>query len=636
VFWRGSGGRIFESWYDRVWHRPVDLGWRSSSAPAAGIARAGRQYVFWLSANGDIDEAWYGGGWHGPRDLTTTEHWGGAGRASAAPAVAAEPDSARLYLYWRDRGGRLRRAWYAGGWHGPADTGWSGASAPAAAITRAGHQYVFWQGRGGYLDESLLRTSWIGPLSRWSVRSDTGPYVEAVQTTADMTQRMTPLSDPRFTRAPPSAADVIAVDDSVRYQQVTGVGGAMTDSAAWLIYDELEPSARATLIDDLFGADGIHLNYTILPIGGSDFTASRVPYTYDDLPAGQTDPQLAHFSIAHDQSYIIPTLRRMLAVNPHVQVLAVPWTAPPWMKANDAFDATGGHATLLASDYGPWAQYFVRFLQAYAAAGVRISAIAPENEPNSGSPFPAMMFPSSAEGQWITEDLEPALAASKLTPRVYGGDIAWGSTGYAPALLSTPAGGVLAGIAWHCYGGAPGVMTTLHEADPSLDQPVAECAPNLSRFPVPEIVIGAIRNWASAVTLWNLALDPSGGPVQPPNLGCPGCRGLVTINEATHSVTFTLPYYQLGQVGAFVEPHAWRVSSNSFVSYFDSSSTSYGATAGVDDVAFLNPDGSRILVAYNTSSVAIRFAVAWRGRAFAYSLAPGATVTFRWEAPSAS
>jgi glucosylceramidase len=144
-------------------------------------------------------------------------------------------------------------------------------------------------------------------------------------------------------------------------------------------------------------------------------------------------------------------------------------------------------------------------------------------------------------------------------------------------------------------------------------------------------VIGAVRNWASAVTLWNLALDPSGGPVQAPNSGCGGCTGLVTINESNHTVSFNLAYYQLGQIGEFLQRGAWRISSNSFVSYYQHSSSSYGVTSGLDDVAFLNPDGSRVLVAYNTSSAAISFAVDWGGRTFTYSLAPQATVTFRWD-----
>jgi glucosylceramidase len=174
-------------------------------------------------------------------------------------------------------------------------------------------------------------------------------------------------------------------------------------------------------------------------------------------------------------------------------------------------------------------------------------------------------------------------------------------------------------------------MDPVHAELPGFDQPVAECAQNLTRYPVPEIAIGAIRNWATAVTLWNLALDPSGNPVEPPNTGCGGCRGIVTIDQNKHNVTYNLPYYQLGQVGAFMEPDAVRIASNSFVSYFNHSNTDYGVTSGLDDVAMLNPDGSRVVIAYNTSARTINFSVAWSGRSFNYSLPSKATVSFRWD-----
>ena len=87
----------------------------------------------------------------------------------------------------------------------------------------------------------------------------------------------------------------------------------------------------------------------------------------------------------------------------------------------------------------------------------------------------------------------------------------------------------------------------------------------LHHFPVPEILIGSLRNWASSVTLWNLALNPAGGPVQQPNSGCPGCTGLVTINQRTHRVRFSTAYYQLGQVSRLCNPEhgAWRRPASS-------------------------------------------------------------------------
>ena len=111
-------------------------------------------------------------------------------------------------------------------------------------------------------------------------------------------------------------------------------------------------------------------------------------------------------------------------------------------------------------------------------------------------------------------------------------------------------------------------MDVLHTLAPTLDQIVSECSPGIIPYTPAEALISSLRNWASAAALWNLALDPSGGPVQRPNLGCPGCTGVVTISEQTHTVSYGLNYYQLGQISRFVAPGAVRIASNALVSDF--------------------------------------------------------------------
>ncbi len=634
LMWRGVDGRAHEAWRTKKWHGPLVMPWTVRSAPTISVTRNGQQYAFWSAANGDLEEASYGApfahAWHGPSDLTRSEGWGQFGQATSRPGVTVNPVDGSQYVFWSAMDGRVYEAWYAKGWHAPVNTGWSAASAPALAVTPGGRQFVFWQGPDGTTWESWHDSAWHGPIAPLRRTIGPGTDVAVTQSTADFSERMARLANVRFTGSGTGGLPAIQVDDSQRYQRYTGVGGAMTDSSAWLINDELTPPTRAALMNDLFGPLGAHLNFTLVPMGGSDFTRTGQPYTYDDVPAGQTDPQLAQFSIDHDRSYILPALRQMLAVNPQTTVMATPWTAPPWMKANGAYDDRNMAGTLISSAYQPFADYFVKFLQAYAAEGVPVAAIAPENEPNSGAAFPAMNFPASGEAQWITQNLEPSLQAANLRPRLYGGDVGWAGTNYSNAVATSQASGTLDGIAWHCYGGPPTVMSNLHNQVPSDDQILTECSQGIMPYPVPEVLIGSLRNWSSVVTLWNLALDPAGGPVQPPNYGCPGCIGEVTIDEAKRSVSFRLAYFQLGQVAAFVQPGAVRIGSNSFVSYFSSGPGKYGATPGLDDVAFQNPDGSHVLVAYNNSQTATRFAVTWKGRSFRYSLPAKATVTFRW------
>jgi glucosylceramidase len=628
LFWRGPDGRIHEAWNNGRWHGPANRGWASSSAPTAAATTSGHQYVFWTGPGGDLFESRHTSSWSRPVDLTKSNHWGAAGRAQSAPAVAVNSANEHQYVFWR-ASKHLFEAYFDGRWHAPADRGWSAASAPSAAVAATGEQFVLWLGPGGRLYEAWHQNAWVGPVGRWRLSVGGGTYTEVVETTAGLSERMTPQSDAQFSAARPRHIPVITVNDAVRYQRVKGIGAAMTDTSAWLIQNQLSPGTRASLMDNLFTKDGIHLGFALIPMGGSDFSVAGSPYTYDDLRAGETDPTLSHFSTGHDESYIFPLLREMLALAPHTETFAVPWSPPAWMKANDRLDDLGHKGTLLASSYAPLASYFVKVLQSYAAHGVPINAIAPENEPRAASAFPAMYFPEPNEQQWLTQNLAPALTAAHLSPRIYGSDTSWQLENYADTLAASPAGRLLKGIAWHCYGGIPTVMSNLHRHAPSLDQIVTECAPNLGHYAVPQIVIGAMRNWASEVTLWNIATDPAGGPVEAPNSGCHGCRGLVTIDENTHTVSLNPDYYELGQIGTFVQSGAWRISSNNFTSYRQQRSGAW-ATSGLDDVAFRNPEGSRVLVVYNNSSTASRFAVAWRGRSFTHVLPPGATVTFRW------
>jgi glucosylceramidase len=200
-----------------------------------------------------------------------------------------------------------------------------------------------------------------------------GLPVRVVQTTADLRQRLSRNRGLRFGALGTRGLPVLHVDDHVRYQRITGFGAAMTDTSAWLIHDQLSQANRAGLMRALFGPSGIRLDFVRVPIGASDFTAAGRPYTYDDLPAGESDPQLLDFSIAHDYAYILPTLLEAVHIDPRVEILATPWSPPSWMKANQAFDNFHKAGTLLPAAYRPLANYVVKFIEAYDDHGLRPS-----------------------------------------------------------------------------------------------------------------------------------------------------------------------------------------------------------------------------------------------------------------------
>jgi glucosylceramidase len=450
------------------------------------------------------------------------------------------------------------------------------------------------------------------------------PTVQVFQTTPTLSQALTALAPLALTNTRPIGVPLITVDDTVRYQRLEGFGAAITDSSAWLIHDQLAPGRRKRLMQDLFGASGIDLSFLRVPIGASDFTTGG-PYTYDD---GRADPALARFSIAHDLGYVIPAIRGALGANPVLQILATPWSPPAWMKANGQLGNLGGSGTLLRSAYKQLARYIVKFIEAYAAAGVPIDAITPQNEPGVEVPYPSMNLPENDEATLVTSTLAPALHAAGLHPRIFGFDGVWATPSYAYGLASGRAAGALAGISWHCYFGNPGAMSAVHRRAPRLEQIVDECSPEVRKFSTAELTIASLRNWASAVAVWNLALDASGGPVQTPNVGCSGCTGVATVRG--HDFRLSLKYFQLGQVSRFVHRGAYRIGSGHFVSYGTDRGNTMVVSSGLDDVAFVNPDGTKVLVAYDNSAKPITFAVQSDGRFFTYAIPPGATTTFMW------
>jgi glucosylceramidase len=496
---------------------------------------------------------------------------------------------------------------------------------------------------------ALLLAAGLGLLLGSAPVADArAPSVLVTQTNARLSQALTALPGLQFSRrSPPHPLQVITVDDTQRFQTMQGFGAAMTDTSAWLIWDELTPGRRSQLMRKLFapGPSGIHISYVRVPIGATDFTRGSKPYSYDDLPPGQSDPALEHFSIAHDEAYTLPALRAMRAINPSVTTLASEWSPPTWMKRDGTWgnpgQSTGG---LRPEDYSVLANYLVSFLHAYAAAGVPIQAITPQNEPVQASYYPGMELTESQEARFISQDLVPALQAGGLDPEILGYDFEWSCRNnttaspcdmrYPDKLAADPqAGAALGGIAWHCYAGDVHRMSAFHALVPRLDEVESECASGrLTPGPPAQLEIAAARNWASAVVLWNIALDPHGGPVQPPNFGCAGCIGLVKVDERTHRYRLSRDYYQLGQASRYVAPGAVRIASNTFVrdKYADVNRLGGYTTPGLDDVAFLDPDGTRVLLTYNSRRLPIQFAVRWRGSYFTYTLPAGAMATFRW------
>ena len=463
--------------------------------------------------------------------------------------------------------------------------------------------------------------------------------IHVVQTNPDQSALLTPQAPLTFANGTAASA-AIDINDTIRYQQLEGVGGTFNDSDAYLVMNKLTAAQRTSLMNDLFSPAGIHLSFLRQPMGATDLSLST--YTYDDVAPGTTDPQMKQFSIAHDQAYIIPTIKAALAANPSIKVLALPWSPPAWMKTTGTVD--GG--SFNTANFPALALYFSKFVQAYEANGIPINYVAAQNEPlYETSGYPSMFMNAHDEGQFIADHLGPQMlrmrfqnhgwnfarqspAGNDATPGILGYEHNWDNPKYPETLAENPnVRRFLAGVSFHCYAGnVADAQNALH--DLAADVPIffTECtggsyAPyfgqNLANDTEGQ-VINVLRNWGKTVVFWNLALDQNGGPTV--QHGCSNCRGVVTIDDSSSPsvVTKNVEYYVLGHLARYVQTGAYRIDSNTF------------GSGNVEDVAFKNPDGSIAVLVFNGASTPSQFNLNWKGKTASYSLPAGAVATFSW------
>jgi len=419
---------------------------------------------------------------------------------------------------------------------------------------------------------------------------------------------------------------VVNVDDNQKFQEMSGVGASFTDSAAWIVSDSggiLSDSARQQLMKDLFDpVDGIGLSLLRQPMGTSDFRWAD--YTYNDLEQGQTDYSLQSFSIARDQSYTIPMIKEALAVNPNINVMALPWSAPAWMKDNNSLY----QGSLIDSEqvYDTYAAYFVKFVQAYQQQGIDIYAVALQNEPQyTPSNYPSMAMTSSDQIR-LAEKIGSQFESSNIETKIISYEHNWNDTSYPIEVLNNAAANAyLSGTSFHCYAGDVSAQTTVHNVHPDKDIYFTECTESATAnfaddFPwaIENLVIGTTRNWSKTVVEWNIALGNYHGPKI--DGGCSDCRGLVTVSWETGEVTKEPAYYALGHMSKFVQPGAHRVYSDH-----------------EDSVAFKDPEGNLTLIVINTQNGLNKtFDINWQGKTFEYTLTKNAVATFTWSSHDTS
>lgn len=423
--------------------------------------------------------------------------------------------------------------------------------------------------------------------------------------------RQQPIS---FGQAPADNAPVITIDPSKKYQSVDGFGFALTGGSAQLM-NRMSARERKKLIQEIFGKDDNHIgvSYLRLSIGSSDLNDHT--FSYDDIPAGETDLQLDKFSLKEDEKDVIPVLKEILAINPNIKILGSPWSAPVWMKTNG--NIQGGK--LKYEYYGIYAKYLSKYIVGMKKQGINIDAITVQNEPFNDGNTPSMQFFAKEELNFIKNNLGPEFKSQGIKTKIILFDHNCDAPEYPISILTDPdAQKYIAGSGFHLYAGNITALSKVHDAFPDKNLYFTEMMVvtrndfNVAN-PEERIVIGAMRNWSKNVILWNLAADPNNKP-HTDNGGCPSCQGAVTIEG--DAVSRNLAYYTIAHVSKFIPPNSVRIDSS--------------VPDNILDVAFQTPDGKIVLVVANRGKDSQHFNIACQGKTLSAALPPGSVATYVW------
>ncbi|HEY8396660.1 MAG TPA: glycoside hydrolase family 30 beta sandwich domain-containing protein [Flavihumibacter sp.] len=406
---------------------------------------------------------------------------------------------------------------------------------------------------------------------------------------------------------------VIEVDSAVSYQTVDGFGYTLTGGSAYLINSM--GAGKQNLLKELFGdeSNSIGVSYLRISIGASDLDAEV--FSYNDLPAGQTDPDLTKFSLAKDTIDLIPLLKEILAIRPSIKIMGSPWSPPVWMKDNKS--SIGG--SLLPQYYSTYANYFVKYIQAMKGHGITIDAITIQNEPQHGGNNPSMVMSATQQADFIKNHLGPAFQAAGIDTRIVIWDHNCDHPEYPITVLNDPeAKKYVNGSAFHLYAGEIGALSTVHEAHPDKALYFTEQWTSAKgdfggdlQWHIKNVIIGSMRNWSRVALEWNLANDASFGPHTPG--GCTECKGALTLGGS--ALTRNVSYYIIAHAAKFVPPGSVRISSN--------------VINNMTNVVFKRPDGKKVMIIVNEGPAA-GFNIKYNDKLAFTSLPAGGVATYIW------
>jgi glucosylceramidase len=408
---------------------------------------------------------------------------------------------------------------------------------------------------------------------------------------------------------PPETQVCIFVDPSKTFQSFLGVGGAITDASAETLA-KMPLDKQKEIIKAYYDAkDGIGYTLARTNIHSCDFSSDSYTYVADE------DKDLKTFSIAHDQQYRIPFIKQAIAAaGGKLTLFASPWSPPAWMKDNNNM-LQGGK--LLPQYRQAWANYFVKFINAYQKAGIPVWGLSVQNEPMAKQKWESCIFTAEEERDFIKQYLGPTLFKAGMKDKKL---IAWDHNRdllyqRASTILDDPeAAKYVWGIGYHWYETWTGSDMLFHNL-----KSVAETYPDknliFTEGTVEKFDFNKINDWSlgekygyslvndfnsgtTGWTDWNVLLDETGGPNHVGNF----CYAPIIADTKKGEIHYTNIYYYLGHFSRFVKPGAKRIISSS-------------NRDALQTTAFINPDGKVITVVLNTTNQELPYILWMNGKA---------------------
>jgi len=445
-----------------------------------------------------------------------------------------------------------------------------------------------------------------------------------VYTTAkDTTYRLTKTATLEFVNfgQPLESQVCVFVDPSKTFQTIIGIGGAITDAAAETCA-KLPECKQQELLRAYYDAEqGIGYTMARTSIHSCDFSSQS--YTY----VQENDATLDSFTIAHDLTYRIPLIKKaMQTAGGQLTLLASPWSPPAWMKTNGSM-LKGG--TLLPEYQQSWANYFVKFIHAYEKEGVPIWGLTVQNEPMASQTWESCLFTGEEESEFIKNYLGPTLHQNgfhdkKLIAWDHNRDLIYQRA--CAVLNDVDAAKYVWGIGYHWYETWTGSgmlfdnLKKVKEAFPATNLIFTEgCIEKFDFNRIEDWKLGEIYGHsmvndfnagATAWLDWNVLLDETGGPNHVGNF----CFAPIIADTQRGELHYTNSYYYLGHFSKFVKPNAKRIISSS-------------NRDSLQTTAFINTDGSTVVIVLNTKEIEIEYHLWIAGKAAAVKSLPHSITT---------